>query len=80
MFKGKVKWFDSAKGYGFLTMEEGTDIFVHYSGINKNGFKSLEEGRNVEFDVVDVERGKQAVNVTVIEENAETKQVEKENE
>lgn len=80
MFKGTVKWFNSAKGYGFLTMEEGTDIFVHYSGINKDGFKSLEEGQNVEFDVVDVERGKQAVNVTVIEENAETKQEEKENE
>ena len=76
---GKVKWFSGSKGYGFLTMEEGTDIFVHYSGINKNGFKSLEEGQNVEFDVVDVERGKQAVNVTVIEENAETKQEEKEN-
>lgn len=77
---GKVKWFSGSKGYGFLTMEEGTDIFVHYSGINKDGFKSLEEGQNVEFDVVDVERGKQAVNVTVIEENDETKQEEKENE
>ena len=77
---GKVKWFSGSKGYGFLTMEEGTDIFVHYSGINKDGFKSLEEGQNVEFDVVDVERGKQAVNVAVIEENDETKQEEKENE
>ena len=77
---GKVKWFSGSKGYGFLTMEEGTDIFVHYSGINKDGFKSLEEGQNVEFDVVNVERGKQAVNVTVIEENDETKQEEKENE
>lgn len=76
---GKVKWFSGSKGYGFLTMEEDTDIFVHYSGINKDGFKSLEEGQNVEFDVVDVERGKQAVNVTVIE-NVETKQEEKENE
>ena len=67
MNKGKVKWFKNEKGYGFITMEDGTDIFVHYSGINKDGFKSLEEGQNVEFEIVNVERGKQAVNVTGIE-------------
>lgn len=67
MNKGTVKWFDNQKGYGFLKMEEGTDIFVHYSGINKEGFKSLTEGQNVEFEIADGEKGKQAVNVTIIE-------------
>ncbi len=48
--KGTVKWFDSAKGYGFITTETGTDIFVHYTGINKDGFRGLEEGQNVELN------------------------------
>lgn len=64
---GKVKWFSNTKGYGFITNEKGDDIFVHYSGINSDGFKFLVEGDVVEFDVMDVERGKQAINVTVIE-------------
>ena len=70
MNKGTVKWFDNQKGYGFLKMEDGTDIFVHYSGINKEGFKSLTEGQNVEFEIVDVEKGRQATNVTVVMETS----------
>lgn len=75
MFKGTVKWFNNQKGYGFLTMEDGTDIFVHYSGINKEGFKSLAEGQTVEFEITDGEKGKQAINVTVVETVAEDKEI-----
>lgn len=64
MSKGTVKWFNNQKGYGFITNEDGTDVFVHYSGLNMEGFKSLEEGASVEFDVVDGEKGPQATNVT----------------
>lgn len=64
--KGTVKWFDSAKGYGFITTETGSDIFVHYTGINKDGFRGLEEGQNVEFEVSEGKKGEQAVNVSVI--------------
>ena len=62
--KGTVKWFDSKKGYGFISDEEGKDIFVHYSGIAGDGFKTLDEGQAVTFDLVDGKRGKQAENVT----------------
>ena len=55
--KGTVKWFDSAKGYGFITTEAGSDIFVHYTGINKEGFRGLEEGQNVEFEVSEGKKG-----------------------
>lgn len=65
--KGTVKWFDSAKGYGFITTEQGGDIFVHYTGIAKKGFRGLEEGQNVEFDVDEGKKGEQAINVTVLE-------------
>ncbi|MBQ5952689.1 MAG: cold shock domain-containing protein [Lachnospiraceae bacterium] len=61
--KGTVKWFNNQKGFGFLCDENGKDIFVHYSGIQMEGFKSLEEGAAVEFDVVESEKGPQAVNV-----------------
>ena len=64
MQKSTVKWFNSQKGYGFITGEDGSDIFVHYSGIVADGFKNLEEGWNVEYDIIDGEKGKQAVNVT----------------
>lgn len=67
MTKGTVKWFNNQKGYGFVTTEEGTDIFVHHTGINKEGFRSLTEGQAVEFDIIDGEKGKQAVNVTEVE-------------
>lgn len=62
--KGTVKWFNNQKGYGFISDEQGSDVFVHYSGLNMDGFKSLEEGDSVEFDVVDGAKGPQAVNVT----------------
>ncbi|MBQ1286084.1 MAG: cold shock domain-containing protein [Lachnospiraceae bacterium] len=64
MAKGTVKWFNNQKGYGFICDEEGKDIFVHFSGLNMEGYKTLAEGENVEFDVVEGEKGPQAVNVT----------------
>lgn len=60
---GKVKWFSSEKGYGFLEKEDGGDVFVHFSAIQDQGFKTLTEGQQVEFDVVDGARGPQAANV-----------------
>ncbi|SKC72152.1 cold shock domain-containing protein [Maledivibacter halophilus] len=61
--KGKVKWFNGEKGYGFITGEDGNDVFVHYSSIEGSGFKSLEEEQEVEFEVVQGEKGPQAANV-----------------
>ncbi len=61
--KGTVKWFNNQKGYGFISDEAGKDVFVHYSGLAGDGFKSLEEGQNVEFNVQDGAKGPQAVNV-----------------
>ncbi len=61
---GTVKWFNDAKGYGFIAREDGDDVFVHYSAISGSGFRSLSEGQAVEFDVVDGPKGKQAANVT----------------
>lgn len=66
MNKGTVKWFNNQKGFGFICDEEGKDIFVHYSGLNMQGFKSLEEGQEVEFEVVPGAKGPQAINVTVL--------------
>lgn len=66
MSKGTVKWFNNQKGYGFISDEQGNDVFVHYSGITMDGFKSLEEGQAVEFDVIDGAKGPQATNVTRI--------------
>lgn len=62
--KGTVKWFNNQKGYGFISDEEGKDVFVHYSGLNMSGFKSLDEGAEVEFDVTEGVKGPQAINVT----------------
>lgn len=66
MEKGTVKWFNTAKGYGFITRESGDDIFVHFSGIAEDGFKSLNEGESVQFEIQETEKGPQAVNVTKI--------------
>ena len=63
MNKGTVKWFNNQKGYGFISDEQGNDVFVHYSGLNMDGFKSLEEGATVEFEVVEGAKGPQATNV-----------------
>ena len=60
---GKVKWFSAEKGYGFIEREDGGDVFVHFSAIQSEGFKTLEEGQAVEFDVVQGNRGEQAANV-----------------
>ena len=66
MNKGTVKWFNAQKGYGFITNEStGEDVFVHFSGIAGEGYKSREEGQNVTFDITEGNRGLQAVNVTV---------------
>jgi len=62
---GTVKWFNDAKGYGFIARENGDDVFVHYSAISGSGFRSLSEGQAVEFDVVDGSKGKQAANVSM---------------
>lgn len=66
MSKGTVKWFNNQKGYGFITAEDGKDVFVHFSGLNMEGFKTLEEGAAVEFDITDGAKGPQAVNVEVV--------------
>ena len=63
MNKGTVQWFNNQKGFGFISDEQGNDVFVHYSGIQSNGFKSLEEGQEVEFEVIEGQKGPQAVNV-----------------
>jgi CspA family cold shock protein len=67
MARGKVKWFDGKKGYGFIEREEGGDVFVHYTAIKSDkDYKTLEQGATVEFDVVEGKKGLQAVNVVVV--------------
>ncbi len=66
MVKGTVKWFNATKGYGFISGEDGEDVFVHYSAINADGYKTLEEGQEVEFEVVEGQKGPQATNVTAL--------------
>ncbi|HCS93609.1 MAG: cold-shock protein [Bavariicoccus seileri] len=66
MEQGTVKWFNSEKGFGFIEREGGDDVFVHFSAINSDGFKTLEEGQSVEFEVEEGARGPQAANVTKI--------------
>ena len=64
MANGTVKWFNATKGFGFITSEDGQDLFAHFSAIQSDGFKSLDEGQKVEFDVEEGQRGPQAVNIT----------------
>ncbi len=66
MVNGTVKWFSDQKGYGFIEQEDGPDVFVHHSGINTTGFKSLNEGDRVTFDVEEGQKGPSAANVTVV--------------
>ena len=66
--KGKVKWFNNEKGYGFIECDNLSDIFVHYSAIKQQGYKTLSEGQLVEFDLIRTEKGLQAVNVAVVVE------------
>ena len=66
MIKGTVKWFNEKKGFGFLSREDGDDVFVHYSSIQSSGFKKLDEGQSVEFEVQDGPKGPQAVNVKAL--------------
>jgi CspA family cold shock protein len=65
MAQGTVKWFSAEKGYGFISHDDGNDVFVHYSAIAGDGFKSLEQGQRVEFEVTDGRKGPQAANVTI---------------
>ena len=65
MLKGTVKWFSDKKGYGFIEQEDGPDVFVHFSGINGDGFKTLAEGDQVTFEIQEGPKGASAVNVTV---------------
>ena len=66
MMTGTVKWFNAEKGFGFIEQEDGDDVFVHFSAIQSEGFKTIEEGQNVEFEIVEGERGPQAANVTAL--------------
>jgi len=66
IYTGKVKWFDGKKGYGFIERDDGDDVFVHFSAIQEEGFKDLEEGQEVEFEIVEGDRGLQAENVVTL--------------
>lgn len=63
---GKVKWFNAEKGYGFITSEDGEDVFAHYTQIQKEGFRTLEEGQEVSFEIAEGEKGKQAENIVIL--------------
>ncbi|MGM0445285.1 MAG: cold shock domain-containing protein [Bacillota bacterium] len=68
IYSGTVKWFDAKKGYGFIEREDGDDVFVHFSAIQDDGFKTLEDGEEVEFEIVEGDRGPQAEQVVRVEE------------
>ncbi len=70
-YSGTVKWFNNAKGYGFLGRESGNDVFVHYSSIKLDGYKTLKEGDPVEFDVITGEKGPQADQVALVKKNSQ---------
>jgi cold shock protein len=65
--RGTVKWFSAEKGYGFITPEDGADVFVHFSAIESSGYRKLEAGEQVEFEIIDGQKGKQASNVRMLE-------------
>ena len=67
MLEGKVKWFDNKKGYGFISRDDGEDVFVHFSSINSEGFKTLNEGQSVSFEISEGDKGPQATNVNVLD-------------
>ncbi len=67
MAKGTVKWFNNSKGYGFIEQENGSDVFVHYTSIEGQGYRSLREGQSVEFEVEEGDKGPKAVNVTILD-------------
>ncbi len=67
MLKGKVKWFDTKKGFGFIQSEDGNDVFVHYTSIQTEGFKNLEQDQEVTFDITEGKKGPQASNVKAVE-------------
>lgn len=73
MSQGKVKWFNARKGYGFIAGEDGQDIFVHYASISSDGYKTLNEGQDVTYDVVKGEKGLRAENVMLVAPNTEEK-------
>ena len=66
MARGHVKWFNASKGYGFISREDGSDVFVHFSAIQGDGFKTLDEGQEVEFEIIDGKKGPQASNVVKV--------------
>lgn len=73
MIVGRVKWFNNDKGYGFIDFKENEDIFVHYSAIDKDGYKTLSEGQLVEFKLIETSKGYQAINVQLVKETANVK-------
>ena len=68
MYQGKVKWFSNDKGYGFIEADDGEDVFVHFTGILSEGFKTLDEGQSVSFEIIEGNRGPQAANVLKLED------------
>lgn len=70
MYHGKVKWFSNEKGYGFIEADDGQDVFVHFTGITAEGFKTLDEGQQVSFEIVEGNRGPQAANVSTTDHSS----------